>query len=114
MKYERGLSNRQGMNVLQGRGNSMCKNTEAEENMALEEDGKSFSKAWEQGAGRIWMHRWRADVVTSVDTGCFQAKAFELVLQKIESYRNILPRVMKWSDLSVKMPFLPAFCNIIK
>lgn len=114
MKYERGLSNRQGMNVLQGRGNSMCKNTEAEENMALEEDGKSFSKAREQGAGRIWMHRWRADVVTSVDTGCFQAKAFELVLQKIESYRNILPRVMKWSDLSVKMPFLPAFCNIIK
>lgn len=80
MKYEQGLSNRQGMNVLQGRGNSMCKNTEAEENMELVENGKSFSKAWERGTGSIWMHSWRADVVRSADKGCFQAKAFELVL----------------------------------
>lgn len=40
-------------NILQGRGNSMCKNTAAEENMVLGENSKSFSKAREQGTGCI-------------------------------------------------------------
>lgn len=67
-------------NILQGRGNSMCKNTAAEENMVLGENGRSFSKAREQGTGCIWMSRWRADVVRNVDKGHCQAKAFERLL----------------------------------
>lgn len=47
MKYKQGFSNRQGTNVLQGRGNTESSRREH----ALGENDKSFSVAREQGTG---------------------------------------------------------------